>query len=337
MNKFKYYFIVLVITLSLFSCSKNDLTYTTESLRDYSVQYTADNSKIEEYLKNYYFTITNHPGFSDDQDIEFTKIPSGGSQNSIWSYLNSATFPKLLSRNVNLHGVTYKMYYLVLREGTGEKPTNVDAVLASYRGDYLSEVAATSTASAYLSVTKFEETKYPQRFFGLTNTILGWSEIFPQFRTGTYTANTDGTISYSNFGAGVMFIPSGLAYYASGSGAIPAYSPLVFSFKLYEIQRLDHDADGIPSYLEDINRDGYLYDFRNKISYPVTPTTNPDDTDSDGVPDFIDVDDDGDNYTTKLEIKDANGVMIPFATIPDCSGNTTSTTRVKKYLDKNCH
>ena len=336
MNKFKYYFIVLVTALSLFSCSKNN-TATVEPLRDYSVQFTADNSMIEEYLKTYYFTVTNHPGFSDDQDIVFTKIPDGGSQASVWSYLNRSSFPKLLSRDVNLHGITYKMYYLVLREGTGEKPTNVDGVLASYRGDYLTEVAATTTAAAYLAVTKFEESKYPQSFFNLNNTIVGWSEIFPQFRKGTYAGNADGTVSYSDFGAGVMFIPSGLAYYASGSASIPAYSPLVFSFKLYEVQRLDHDADGIPSYLEDINRDGYVYDFRNTTSYPVTPTTNADDTDADGIPDYLDVDDDGDNYTTKLEIKDANGVMIPFATIPDCSGNTTNTTRVKKYLDKNCH
>jgi hypothetical protein len=338
MNKFKYYFIVLVTTLFLFSCSKNDLSYTAEPLRDYSVQYTADNSMIEDYLKTYYFTVTNHPGFSDDQDIVFTKIPSGGSQNSIWSCLNSTTFPKLLSRDVNFHGIIYKVYYLVLREGTGEKPTNVDAVLASYRGDYLGQIASTSTASAYLTVTKFEETKYPQRFFGLTNTILGWSEIFPQFRTGTYTANNvDGTVSYSDFGAGVMFVPSGLAYYASGGGAIPSYSPLVFSFKLYEVQRLDHDGDGIPSYLEDLNGDGYIYDFRNTTNYPTAPTTNLDDTDGDGIPNFYDADDDGDNYTTKLEIKDANGVVTPFAAIPDCSGNITSITRVKKYLDKNCH
>lgn len=336
MNKFKYYFIVLVTVLSFFSCSKNN-TATVEPLRDYSVQYTADLATIEEYLNNYYITVTNHPGFTDDQDIVFTKIPSGGTQASVWSYLNSATFPKLLSRDVNFHGITYKIYYLVLREGTGEKPTNVDAVLASYRGDYLNQVAATSTAAAYLGVTKFEESKYPQSFFGLTSTITGWSEIFPQFRKGTYTANADGTVTYTNFGAGVMFIPSGLGYYASGSGSIPAYCPLVFSFKLYEIQRTDLDEDGIPSYLEDLNGDGYMYDFRNTINYPVTPTSNPDDSDGDGIPNFYDVDDDGDNYTTKLEIKDANGVLIPFASIPDCSGNTTSTTRVKKYLDKNCH
>ena len=41
---------------------------------------------------------------------------------------------------------------------------------------------------------------------------------------------------------------------------------------------------------------------------------------------------------TKLEIKDpVNGLSIPFATIPDCSGNTTNANRIKKHLDKNCH
>jgi hypothetical protein len=38
-------------------------------------------------------------------------------------------------------------------------------------------------------------------------------EIFPEFKTGTYSSNTDGTVSYSDFGADVMFIPSGLAYF----------------------------------------------------------------------------------------------------------------------------
>jgi hypothetical protein len=31
---------------------------------------------------------------------------------------------------------------------------------------------------------------------------------------------------------------------------------------------------------------------------------NPDDTDGDGIPNFLDVDDDGDGYGTKIETKD---------------------------------
>jgi hypothetical protein len=64
---------------------------------------------------------------------------------------------------------------------------------------------------------------------------------------------------------------------------------------------------------------------------------NPDDTDGDGIPDFLDVDDDGDGYGTRKEITAADGTIIPFASIPSCDGNTTNASRIKKHLDKNCH
>ncbi|MFV5695169.1 FKBP-type peptidyl-prolyl cis-trans isomerase [Flavobacterium sp. LB3P122] len=323
MNKFKYYFILLITTISLFSCSKND-TPTIEPLRDYAVQYATDNTDIEEYLKTSYITVVNHPGFSDDQDVNITAIPSGGTQKSIWDQ----TTYELKSRNVSLHNIIYKMYYLVLRAGTGASPCNVDAVLASYKGEYISRTTVSGVTS--ISATPFEEVKYPQSFFNLFSTITGWGEIFPQFKTGTYSSNADGTVTHNGFGAGVMFIPSGLAYYSSGSGIIPSYTPLVFNFKLYEMNRLDQDADGIPSYQEDLNGDGYM-------RMLATGVDNPDDTDKDGVPNFVDVDDDGDNYTTKLEIKNpATGLSFPFADIPSCTGNTTDPTRIKKHLDKTC-
>ncbi len=331
MNKFKYYFILLITTVSFFSCSKNNTDTTVEPLRDYAVQYAADNTDIEEYLKTNYITVTNHAGFVDDQDVTYTKITNAATQPSIYSYLNSATYPKLLSRDVSLHDIVYKLYYLILRPGVGQSPCNVDGVLAAYHGEYLTRVAATTTAAAYLTSTLFEETKFPQTFFGLNTTITGWSEIFPQFKTGTYTSNADGTVTHTDFGAGVMFLPSGLGYYNTTSGSIPSYSPLVFSFKLFEIQRLDTDGDGILNYQEDVNGDNYM----RTLS---TGVINPDDTDSDGIPNFLDTDDDGDNYATKLEIKNpATGLAFPFADIPNCSGNTTDPARIKKYLDKNCH
>ncbi|MFV8328277.1 FKBP-type peptidyl-prolyl cis-trans isomerase [Flavobacterium sp. ZS1P14] len=323
MNKFKYYFILLITTISLFSCSKND-TPTVEPLRDYAVQYANDNTDIEEYLKTSYITVIDHPGFADDQDVAIAKIPAGGTQKSIWDQ----TTYELKSRDVSLHGITYKLYYLVLRAGTGTAPCNVDGVLTSYKGEYLQR--ATTAGVAAVTSTPFEEVKYPQSFLSLFSTITGWGEIFPQFKTGTYSSNADGTVTHDGFGAGVMFIPSGLAYYASGSGIIPAYAPLVFSFKLYEMSRLDQDGDGVPSYQEDLNGDGYM-------RILATGVVNPDDMDGDGVPNFVDVDDDGDNYTTKLEIKNpATGLPYPFADIPSCNGNTTDPTRIKKHLDKTC-
>lgn len=336
MNKFKFYFIVLITTVSLFSCSKKDDDVTIEPPRDFSVQYPTDIAVIEDYLKNNYITVVNHPGFVDDQDVTISKIDNG--QPSIMSYLNSSTYPKLLIRPVKLHNVNYDLYYLVLRPGVGISPCNVDGVLTSYRGTYLARTTATATVPSEVAATFFEELKFPQTSLSLYSVITGWSEVFPQFKTGTSVINADGTVSHKDFGAGVMFIPSGLAYYNSGSGTIPAYSPLVFSFKLYNIERLDQDSDGVFSYQEDIIKDNYVYDYRNTTSYPTAPADDiryADDTDKDGIPDFIDVDDDGDNYTTKLEITKPEGTnsglskYFPYDPIADDPMTTAIETETK--------
>jgi hypothetical protein len=336
MNKFKFYFILSITSLALFSCSKNDTAAITPP-RDYAVQNTADITDIEEYLNTYYITVTDNPGLPDDQDVVFTKIPDGGTQPSIMSYKDKTTFPKLLSRDVKLHDITYQLYYLVLREGTGTSPSSVDGVLASYRGDFLEQTVLTVGASSTLTATLFEEVKYPQQMLSLFSTIRGWSETFPQFKTGSYTTKEDGTISYKDFGAGVMFIPSGLAYFSSGSANIPPYSPLIFSFKLFELERLDQDGDGIPSYLEDLDGDGYIYDYRNTINYPTPPADDiryANDSDRDGIPNALDVDDDGDSIGTRKEITASDGTLIPFADIPSCDGNTTDPARIKRHLIK---
>lgn len=314
-----------MLSLALFSCSKNKDEEVTPP-REYSEQYPTDLKDIEEYLKTYYIEEV-----TADFDIKISKIPTGGTQKSIW---DQTTYP-LKFREVNLHGLKYKLYYLVLNEGIDESPSNVDAVFTAYKGDYLQQV--TKDGVTTLTVTEFERSSNPQQFFQLTSVIRGWSEVFPLFKKGTYTSNSDGTVSYKDFGAGVVFIPSGLGYYNSGSGSIPSYAPLVFNVKLYEVQRNDQDGDGIPSYLEDLDGDGYMYSFTNTTSYPTKPTTNPDDTDGDGVPDCFDVDDDGDNYTTKLErsYKDANGVVkyYDFANIPLCTGGNGK----KRHLDPKCY
>ncbi len=315
MNKFKYYFVLLLAGIAIVSCNKKDDDEAeVVPLRDYQEQFNTDNADIEEYLNTNYITVTQNPGGQTDQDVTFTKITDPTTQVPIMSYLNSATFPKLLVRNIDLHGILYKMYYLVLREGVGTSPMNTDGVVTSYYGQYIKRVEKTDTEPSHLTTTFFEQVVFPKGSLDLFGTIKGWSEVFPQFKTGTTTYNADGTAKYENFGAGVLFIPSGLGYY-SGSGSIPAYVPLIFSIKLYDYKRLDHEnngfsaatgllienPDGIFDYQEDINGDGYVRDYRNTTLYPNAPV-NPDDTDGDGIPDFLDHDDDGDGYTTRFEI-----------------------------------
>lgn len=358
MNKFKFYFILSITTVVLFSCNNNNNDTIITPPREYAAQYKVDSLDIESYLKLNTIKIINKPDFPDDPDVVIEPITDRLAETSIYSYLDATTFPKLLSRNVSLHNITYKLYYLVLREGIGESPTNVDKVLAAYRGDYLSRTTTATNPLSLLTATNFDENKSPHQFFDLAGGVItGWSEAFPKFKTGTVTENDDGTVTYKDFGFGVMFLPSGLGYYDQSSSKIPAYSPLVFSFKLYKIQRGDHDGDGIPSFQEELNGDGYLYTVavgENKIT----------DTDGDGIADFLDVDDDGDNYSTKLEITKPGGsnllldgpslyypydpiVSDPIKTtdekrgVPEYSAtgtpDYTTAKRIRLHLDKDHH
>ncbi|REG94164.1 FKBP-type peptidyl-prolyl cis-trans isomerase [Flavobacterium aquicola] len=339
MSKFKFYIVLLIATIVVSSCNKdddNDIEVVPP--RDYAEQYKTEKVLIETYLKTNYITVVNAPGETRDQDVVIAKLDADH-KISIWDQKDYA----LLNRKVNIHGITYTLYYLVLREGQGEKPCNVDDVFTSYNGKYLTETTTKNVTS--ITSTQFEEVIYPQSFLNLFGLIRGWKEIFPQFKTGDTSSNDDGTIKYTNFGAGVMFLPSGLAYYNSGKGSIPAYAPLVFSFKLYEIKRSDleynvingnafSDPDGVPSYQEDFDGDGYVW---MNSELQVGATENPDDTDKDGIPDFLDFDDDGDGYATIGEVKKADGTYYAFEDIPDCDGKIPTDVKKKRHLDKDCH
>jgi len=307
MNKFKYYFILLLAGITIVSCNKSDDDdVVTVPLRDYKEQYKADNDSIVKYLKtNYIKEVT--PNF----DIVIEKIPAGGTEVSIW---DQKVYP-LQTREVYSNDVTYEVYFLTLRQGTGSAPTNTDRIVASYSGNFLNGKVFDSS---YGNAETFNLFAYSPE----GSVIEGWSEIFPQFKTGTSTPpGNDGVITYDNYGAGVMFLPSGLGYYAGTVGSDgPAYSCLVFSFKLFDLQRMDNEysisnstggvviiGDGVPDYLEDVNGDGYLYDFRNTTKYPNPPTELIDDTDKDGIADFVDFDDDGDGFSTRFELTKPTG------------------------------
>jgi hypothetical protein len=353
MNNFFKIILLFIVGVSIVSCSHSDND--TVPLRDYTEQAAKDMTNIEAFMHNHYMIV------SADQDVTFELITDPSTQISIWD--NQATYP-LLSRDVTMtqddQEIVYKIYYIKLTEGVGESPCNVDRVLTAYKGEYIYDSV---DGEAHTIISKeFETQNDPQAYINLSGVIRGWSEIFPKFKSGTYTSNGNGTVSFDNFGAGVMFIPSGLAYYSGVQSGIPAYSPLIFNFKLYEIQRVDNDLDGIYSYLEDIGGpgtgnehipDGYVYVLEEGIA-------NVDDTDGDFIPDFIDVDDDGDNFTTISETKFVNpsdplelvhyypynGAAVDDPTtpyvdetqgIPSCSGDFTTPGRIRKYLDASCH
>ena len=47
-----------------------------------------------------------------------------------------------------------------------------------------------------------------------------------------WTKNSNGTIEYSSFGVGLLFLPSGIGYFENSTADIPEYSPLIFTVSL---------------------------------------------------------------------------------------------------------
>jgi hypothetical protein len=314
---FKIVFL-FVVTISIFSCQNTDEA-TAPPARPYADVYPEDLAKIEEFLATHYVTV------DADYNTTFTLIPEGGTQTPI------SDMTELESIDRNFHDISYKIYYLKLREGVGESPTRIDSSFVSYKGNLMSDISVT-----------FDQSISPV-WFPLEDVIKGWGEIIPQFKTGTHTANPDGSVTFEDYGAGVMFLPSGLGYFNTATGNIPSYSPLIFNFKLYNLDFRDHDKDGVLSKYE------YGADFNAEAN----------DTDGDDIPDYIDVDDDGDGFMTKFEIKKPVPLLVGQGTslyypfnpiaddpstplvdesepkgIPDASGDGTTSTRLRRHLDK---
>jgi hypothetical protein len=269
MNKIFKILFLLLAGMSVVSCHKDDSPEGVP-LKDYAEQYLIDGPLLETYLDTHYITV------DANYDVTIDTILPGTTQLSI---RNQTDYP-LQFKTVTSNSVEYKLYYLKLREGINQNPTALDSIYTSYKGNLTIKYAE----------NQFDYASNPV-WLELENVIPAWSEIFPLFKTGTYD-DTEGPdpIVFDNYGAGVMFVPSGLGYFGNipASGTIPTYSNLVFNFKLYELRYKDHDRDGIYS------KDEVLNPGDNPIDY---------DSDGDGLANMYDTDDDGDHYLTKDEIR----------------------------------
>ncbi|NDB03369.1 MAG: hypothetical protein EBY38_06880, partial [Flavobacteriaceae bacterium] len=182
-------------------------------------------------------------------------------------------------------GIEYKLYYLSAVEGGGEHPMYPDVVTLTYEGRYLN---TEFTGSEY---TKLFDSANTPVSFDLTSVVNGFQDGVITAKTSPFPAieAPDGSVSFEDYGVGAVFIPAGLGYYVSppNGSIIPFYAQLIFTFQLYSSRIGDQDEDGIPTIYEDINGNNLEED---------------DDTDSDGLPNFFDADDDGDGRPTSEEI-----------------------------------
>jgi hypothetical protein len=293
------------LLVGLISCKEDETT--TIYIVPYAEQEPIDNALIIDFLSTNYFNEEEflNPIVGFDFNIDFSSdevvdVATGQyTRTSLINYVNTEINNFTIeTKIINKEDVDHTLYILKILQGQGiEKPRFCDQALLSYEGILLDK-------------TVFDNALRPVNL-DLSSTVKGFSESVSEFNIATNTiSNGDGTFIYENYGVGAVFMPSALGYYASPpTQSILQYSPLIFKIKLYDKTELDHDGDGISSFLEDINGNHNLID---------------DDTDGNTIPDYLDTNDDGDPIQTKDEDVNGDG---------DYSNDDTDSDGIPNYLD----
>lgn len=268
----KFLILNLIFGMVLFSCEKDDDGPKAEPPRDRGEQDIADQEALQDYLETHFYNYEDfeNPSEGFDYNLVLDTIDAANSDKT--PLIESTNLEK---KTFTFRGVDYDFYVLKVRQGVGQQPTFADSAFVSYRGELLNQ-------------TEFDASTNPV-WFDLTQTIPGFSQALPEFQGASgFEVLPDNTVEWNNdYGIGAVFLPSGLGYFNNPTPSVPAYSPLVFTFNLLGVNQADHDRDGIPSFMEDLNNDELVQN---------------DDTDGDGAPNYLDRDDDGDFIPTREEV-----------------------------------
>ncbi|WP_052184178.1 FKBP-type peptidyl-prolyl cis-trans isomerase [Psychroserpens sp. Hel_I_66] len=272
MNYKNIFILITTIAAVFFACTPDDDEVSIPPPRDRGEQQITDDELLLEYLQTHYY----NKSFFSDPTIDYSKEDIIISE----SPLDEDGNPNELLWNDVTLGMTsyleqdYVYYVLDLNPGLGgPQPNFTDNISINYTG--------------LLQDGDIFDSSVNPAVFNLLGVVPGWKDVLQDFKTAeSIFENSDGTVTYSNYGFGVMFLPSGLGYFNQGQVGIPSYSNLIFKFELYDSSPVDNDSDGVLTHIEDVNGNENIAD---------------DDTDGDGVPNFLDVDDDGDGVLTIYE------------------------------------
>ena len=296
MNKLTYFLGIFVFLALITSCEEQQRRGFAEPPRDYAEQRAVDIDSLQTFLQNRFYNYEDYQNAASNERVTFTIDTIQGANAAKTPLIDQVNEISLKVKDDDGVYHDHTAYILPLREGVGTAPTVADSVFVTYKG-------------MLLNLYMFDERTSPIWFESLS-VVKGFGALMPYIKKAAAPiVNTDGTYSFDGFGSAAVFMPSALGYYNNTqSSSIPQYSPLVFAVDLYTYNTTDHDGDSVPTHLEDIDGDGYFDD----------------DTDSDGVPNFRDVDDDNDDTLTRNEY-DANGDGVPDDTDSDGTPD---------YLDK---
>jgi len=313
MNLRTYLYTISLITLVFFGCKDDDeddvpnITQSNSTVLDRAERQSKESVWITEYLSTHFYeTIPvdlDGDGNAEYESVRFRKIEGANSDKTPLINLNADLFE---TRIVKRFDVDYEIHILKLNKGP-ESPSEknhivnaTDSVFVTYRGELMFDAVDKDNNNINADKEPVDDSNDTRKvfdsaitptWFDLATNLVGFSQGIRGLRGANGLKNaTDGTLSPDgDFGNIVVFMPSGLAYFVNPPRGtiIPRYAPLIFGVQVYASSEIDHDRDGIPSHLEDLNGDGQ---------------SNNDDSDDNGTFNFADVDDDGDGVLTRDEI-----------------------------------
>ncbi len=294
MKNVKVFLPIAILFFVITSCNKEDDGVIVIPPLERSDEVIVAQEEIEEYLETHFYNYDEfeNPPADFNYRIVFDTIAG---ENASRTPLTSQVSFKMVTDLID-ESVEYKLYYLNVRQGGGERAEFSDLSTVTYRGTVLKD--NTLVDSSVSPIT-----------FDLTQVIKGLQKTMIEFNGATgFTENSDGTISFDDYGIGAVFVPSGLGYYNTPpiGSPIEFYAQLIFTFQLYSIEKSDQDLDTVLSSFEDLNGNGNELD---------------DDTDGNGIPNFADPDDDGDGRLTRFEVEAKEYILNPGDPDPEFEEN----------------
>ena len=145
-------------------------------------------------------------GLSSCKKVDFVAEQAAIDEAKIQAYISA--------NNITVTKDPSGIYYQILKTGTGAYPTATSTIQVGYTGKLLNGTTFEASSSAVLP---------------LSGTIKGWQVGMLKVNAGTVNA---GTYVPGSGGRILLIIPSAMAYGETGSGKIPANSPLVFTIDL---------------------------------------------------------------------------------------------------------
>ncbi|MCL5246967.1 hypothetical protein M4I21_14180 [Cellulophaga sp. 20_2_10] len=319
--KFKNVLIFVLLAILVWSCGSDDNGFTVVPPKALSEIVDQDKDSIVQYLETHFYNYEEfaNPPADFDYKIVLGEIEGDNAGKTPLIDMMTAVKTTVRSSEIGLSNnkeVEHTYYYLVARQGVGDQATAMDSTYVRYEGLLLDNTVfdASTATPLWFDLATIQAPGQGAR---------GFSEGAKFLKAGgAPIINEDGTFEITDYGVGLVIFPSALGYYNNATGLIAEYSPLIFKIDLMAVNEADHDNDGVPSYLEDLNDNGYLFDDNTDLASEEGSSS------ISTVPDYLDNDDDNDGKLTRDEISDADGnIIFPY---PDSNNDGTP-----DYLDPN--